>query len=968
MRKILLLGVLLITAQAIVAQEIKGKVVDAKSGEPIIMANVLIAGTTQGTSTDFDGNFILSIGKRAYPVDLEVSFIGYQATKHRVNKAGEEVLIKLREDSEMLAAVDVVEQRLSEKQRESALTVEALDNLAIKETPAANFYEALGNLKGVDLTSASIGFKIINTRGFNSTSPVRSLQLIDGVDNQAPGLNFSLGNFLGANELDIMNVDIIAGASTAFYGPGAFNGVISMTTKDPFLFQGLSVSQKVGERALSETSVRYAEAFKLFSDDREDFAFKLNLFYLRADDWEADNYNPVDDSEVGADNPGRFDAVNIYGDENLSVSNNNDRRSFDDVKLSANPNPGLGLFYRPGYREVDLVDYDTRNFKANAGLFYRDKHNTQYSYTLNYGTGTTVYQGENRFSLNNIQFMQNIVEVKQKDKFFVRAYATIEDAGDSYDAVLAAFKMNEAALGDEDDWNTNYSRLWSGRPFRFGTAFENAAGFDVSDPSFDSAFFANEYQDLLREYNELLRGFHDSLLEIVAGDRPMPGTAAYDSLFNDITSRTFTEGGARFFDRSALYHIMGEYQFDIGDYINIKTGGNYRLYAPNSRGNIFDEVIPESIVRDSLDPQIIISQEYRRITNQEFGAYIGGEWQITPEILKLSATARLDKNENFDYLFSPAASMVWNIDAKHTLRASLGRAIRNPTLQDQFLNYDVGRAILAGNLNGYDSLVSLESFDFYRAQNQLDRNNLEFFNVAPIQPEEVTTAELGYRGSLFKRVFLDINYFHSWYTNFIGFQLGLDILFDPSNPNFPRNVQAYRVAANAEGLVTTQGFNAGINYYIDDHLTLAGNYSYNAIDLTPSANIITETFYEEEVQKSQEVDPIVPAFNTPEHKFNVSITGRNYQPFRNKDNSLGFAVTYKWIEGFLFEGSPQFTGMIDSYDLLDAQVSFNKKDWNTIFKLGASNLLNNMVFQVYGGPRVGRLAYFSVTYELDRKK
>ena len=67
---------------------------------------------------------------------------------------------------------------------------------AIKQNASADFYEGLGNLKGVDLTAASIGFKVINTRGFNSTSPVRSLQIIDGVDNQAPGLNFSSGKFL----------------------------------------------------------------------------------------------------------------------------------------------------------------------------------------------------------------------------------------------------------------------------------------------------------------------------------------------------------------------------------------------------------------------------------------------------------------------------------------------------------------------------------------------------------------------------------------------------------------------------------------------------------------------------------------------------------------------------------------------------------------------------------------------------
>lgn len=920
------------------AQTISGKVVDAKTGEPVFLANVIEKGSTNGVTTGVDGDFEIKIKK--FPATLEVSFIGYKKTEVALSEARDNIIVELQADQEMLDEVDVIEQRLSKKQRESALTVEALDALAIKETPAANFYEALGNLKGVDLTSASIGFKIINTRGFNSTSPVRSLQLIDGVDNQAPGLNFSLGNFLGASELDIMNVDIIAGASTAFYGPGAFNGVISMTTKDPFLYQGLSASVKVGERALTETAVRYAESFKLFSDSRDDFAFKINLFYLSANDWEADNYDPVDGSPVGADNPGRFDAVNIYGDE--SLASNNDRSSYGDVKFSNQA--GLGIFYRPGYREVNLVDYDTRNFKGNATLSYRSAKDVQFSYTFNYGTGTTVYQGENRFSLNGIRFMQNIFEVKKKDKFFVRAYGTIEDAGDSYDAVLTAFKMNNAVLGNEQDWNQNYASSWRRAPFRFSDAFQNAAGFNVASPDFDSSFYNNEYQDILREYNDLLSNYHDSLLNITSGNRPVPGTRAYDSLFNHIRSRTFREGGSKFFDRSALYHVMGEYQFDPVYDIVFRVGGNFRTYRPNSRGNIFDEVVINRAV-DSAGNSIN-DTTLRTITNQEFGAYAGAERFFFGKSLKASATLRVDKNQNFDYLFSPALSLVYNINENHTLRSSLGRAIRNPTLQDQYLRYDVGRAILLGNINGYDSLVTIESFDFYRSQPQLQRENLTFFNVDPIEPERVTTAEIGYRGSWFKRLFVDLNYFYSWYTNFIGFQFGLDPFFSEQFPDRIVGLQAYRIAANARDLVTTQGFNAGLNYFIDDHLTANGNYSFNQLNQANSVN------------------PIVPAFNTPENKFNLGLTGRGYKLWKGKDHTQGFAVTYKWVEGFRFEGSPQFTGFIDSYSMVDAQISYAIPAYHLTAKLGASNILNNQVFQVYGGPRVGRLAYFSLLYEL----
>ena len=136
------------------------------------------------------------------------------ATKTIVVESNKRVSVSLEEDAVVITGVEVTGSRISDKQKESPLTVEAMDLIAIKETPAADFYDGLGSLKGVDLTAASLGFKVVNTRGFNSTSPVRSLQIIDGVDNQAPGLNFSLGNFLGTSELDVNKVELVVGASS----------------------------------------------------------------------------------------------------------------------------------------------------------------------------------------------------------------------------------------------------------------------------------------------------------------------------------------------------------------------------------------------------------------------------------------------------------------------------------------------------------------------------------------------------------------------------------------------------------------------------------------------------------------------------------------------------------------------------------------------------------------------------------
>jgi iron complex outermembrane recepter protein len=159
--------------------------------------------------------------------------------------------------------------------------------------------------------------------------------------------------------------------------------------------------------------------------------------------------------------------------------------------------------------------------------------------------------------------------------------------------------------------------------------------------------------------------------------------------------------------------------------------------------------------------------------------------------------------------------------------------------------------------------------------------------------------------------------------------------------------RVYRVASNAQTEVTTQGFNIGGNYFMGTYYSLSGNYSWNVLN------------------KKGTEDPIIPAFNTPENKFNVGLSGQNMpiNIFGSQIKNVGFNINYKWIEGFLFEGSPQFTGEIPTYDLLDAQVNWEAERLGVTIKLGASNLLNKKQFQTYGGPRVGRLAYISFLYE-----
>lgn len=943
-KKLLSLIIPLLFSNISKAQNISGKITNSNK-ESLIGAYITVPDIDGiGAISDENGSFKLNVN--SFPVTLKVAYLGYDDNLVVVKSSNLKLAIIMKEAKEnVLTGAVVKASRITEKQKEAPLTVESIGIKAIKDAPAASFYESLGNLKGVDVTAASLGFRVVNTRGFNSTSPVRSLQLIDGVDNQSPGLNFSLGNFLGASDIDIQRVNVIAGASSAFYGPNAFNGVISMETKSPFLFPGIMAEIKVGERQMGQVQFRIADYFSNENGEQK-FGYKLTASYMQANDWEAENYQPTEDSDFDETNPGGYDAVNRYGDEN-----------YDD---RLNPTghldyPGLGAFYRTGYREVDLVDYSTDNIKLNTALFYKINKETELEYAFNFSGGSTVYQGDNRYKLENIRFWQNKIELRNKGKYFLRAYSTNEDAGDTYDIVATGFELNNRSI-DNNQWFTSYANRWR-QPYSAGHKVKKLSGYPTYSPAVhDNIFnwidnflnpFLAQHQDSINAWHEDIRALNDKSGGGIYSPRFLPGTAEFDSVFQNITTSLFTENGTRFFDQSALYHAQGEYIF-TPSFGKITVGANGRLYRPNSRG---------TILKDTGDVTI---------TNYEGGVYGGVEKRWLMDRVIANVTTRLDKNQNFDFLVSPATSLIYKYRTNHVFRTSFSSAIRNPTLADQYLYYDVGRARLLGNLNGYDSLIDIQSFTDYSATT-LQPDLLKYFNVDPIRPEQARTIEFGYKGNILDQsLFIDAGYYFTSYTNFIGYNIGIDADIDPLT-NFPTGVGVYRVAANAKSRVTTQGVAIGLNYYFKKY-ALGGNYSWNQLN------------------KKGTDDPIIPAFNTPEHKFNISFSGEKLKlPFINGEH-FGFGMNYKWIEGFVFEGSPQFTGAVPTYDMLDIQINYQVPSIKTTFKLGASNLLglmplfdaenentqrsvfNNLNYQVYGGPYVGRLIYFSVQTDLKFSK
>ncbi|MEL6926660.1 MAG: TonB-dependent receptor, partial [Bacteroidota bacterium] len=349
-----------------------------------------------------------------------------------------------------------------------------------------------------------------------------------------------------------------------------------------------------------------------------------------------------------------------------------------------------------------------------------------------FGSGTTVYQGDNRFSLKNILFFQNRLELRKENKYFVRAYATHENAGDSYDPYFTALRLLESSKEDVA-WSRDYVSYWlqninprirqQGYPQIQVEVDPNTGQITSSFDREGAAAWLAANQDSLFTWHSQAEVFANSANLLNGGGAYLqPGTEAFNQKFEDITTTSRNAGGTLFTDRSALYHVHGEYKFTPEWTDELTVGANGRLYTPISDGTLFTDTAGVTI------------------TNYEFGFYGGLNKKFLDDKLTASATVRVDKNQNFRWLVSPAASLVYNPTANNYLRLSFSSAIRNPTLTDQYLSLNVGRAILAGNINGVQDLVTIESLGEYIID--LDRDKLEFFDIPAIQPEEVKSFEV----------------------------------------------------------------------------------------------------------------------------------------------------------------------------------------------------------------------------------
>lgn len=921
---------------------ITGTVVD-DSSQPIPGANIIILGTSTGAVADFDGNFTLTYSQNP-PFSVQASSIGFESATQEITTTNSNSPINfILKEGTSLDEVVISASRTPERIFESPVTVERLGLKEIKNTAAAEFYDGLENLKGVDINTNSLTFKSVNTRGFATFANTRFMQLVDGMDNATPTLNFPLGNLLGMIETDVQSVELLPGASSALYGANAFNGILFMRSKNPFDHEGISVYYKqgvtsqeaAGNNDYKDFGMRFAHKFN------EKFAAKANFSYLNGTDWVAndtrgkDRDNTFIKTNSTRENDIDYDGVNVYGDL-ATINLNTVANTLAD--LGRLPNPALANLVpsvnvsRTGYAEADLTDYNAESIKADWGLYYRPWENDfEIQYVGKIGSGSTIYQGSNRYSIKNFFLQQHKLEIKN-DNFFVRGYLTADNAGDSYDMVFTGVNVNRQWKSD-DVWFGEYAGA-----FIEGTL----AGLNG-----DQA--------------------HANARQVADTGRFEPGTPEFVNALNSVTSDPDILTGSQLKSESKIYHGDANYNFShLTDFAEIQIGGSARRYVLNSGGSIYTDALSE-------------------IRYAEVGLYTQIQKKfLEDDRLKLTASLRYDKSELFDPFLSPRVSLGYNIgeNKNHNIRASFQTGFRNPDTQALYIGFNVGpivllgsapdnperfsrtitgdaisttgKAIIGSNSITYDgsgaynnSFTRSSVVAFAASQNPAD---LQIANPGLVKPEQVSSFEIGYRGKL-NKVIVDFSTYFNQYQDFIATidvvnPLYGDVQLTQTLPNSVplavaalanSDIQAFRAYTNSTADVNSYGAALGLSTKIFRDFDLNMNYTYAKLDFDREANPNFQT-----------------NFNTPEHKVKASFG--NTDLFKN----FGFNVAWRWSDHYVWEASFA-TGEVPAFHVMDAQINFRLPSLKSTFKAGATNLFGDEYFTAVGTGLVGSMYYLSWT-------
>lgn len=377
---------------------VSGKITDAETGEGLIGANVIISGTSIGTTTDLDGNYTLT-SERALPWTIEVSYTGFTNQEVEVTAAGTQNF-SLETGVNFNQEVVVSASRKQEKAIDAPASISVLSSEKLSVVAdGGNVVNGLKNTVGVSVVDQGIDRSAIQLRG----SAIVNQNRVQVYRDNRPMSQLATQNYESqlnpVSGIDIKQVEVMRGPAGALYGPGVDAGVVHFITKDPWDQDGTTVSVTAGEQSLLKFDVRHATAIN------DKFGFKILLGGMSAEDFQLEESVAAN---AQANQWGGASAMNGVGAfEGQTLTHNGNL-----IKDVGNRYGTAALYFKPTDNISLTATYDYGQFKGNRRNVQGDIYNKITSHNIQLkGQIGDVFVAYNRFNIprsNDEPFDDNI--------------------------------------------------------------------------------------------------------------------------------------------------------------------------------------------------------------------------------------------------------------------------------------------------------------------------------------------------------------------------------------------------------------------------------------------------------------------------------------------------------------------------------------------------------------------------------
>ena len=275
---------------------ISGTISDGDNGETLIGANVIIQGTTTGTSTDVDGNFSLT-SDQPLPWTVEVSYTGYNTQTVAVANSTSNLSIALESSAILTDEVVVSASRRREKVQEAPASISILTSRKLEAASPNDPARNLINTPGVTIQQQSAGRINIQLRGDGGIFGSATFPILDYRSLSGPGLGTFDPLNSPLNSLDISRIEVVRGPGSALYGPGVTAGVVHFLSKSAIDEPCTSLELTAGELSTIGGAFRHATKVS------DKFGWKINGLYKRGDEFTLDLNDPQDAARIARFQP-----------------------------------------------------------------------------------------------------------------------------------------------------------------------------------------------------------------------------------------------------------------------------------------------------------------------------------------------------------------------------------------------------------------------------------------------------------------------------------------------------------------------------------------------------------------------------------------------------------------------------------------------------------------------------------------